>query len=49
MRSTLIAVTLPILLAFGVALVAAIADRVEYVHVAGKNRISLVIPTPSDS
>ena len=33
----------------GVALVAAIAERVEYAHVAGKNRISLVIPTPSDS
>ena len=33
----------------GVALVAAIAERVEYVHVGGKNRISLVIPTPSDS
>jgi len=33
----------------GVALVAAIAERVEYTHVDGKNRISLVIPTPSDS
>jgi anti-sigma regulatory factor (Ser/Thr protein kinase) len=33
----------------GVALVAAIAERVEYEHVDGKNRISLVIPTPSDS
>jgi anti-sigma regulatory factor (Ser/Thr protein kinase) len=33
----------------GVALVAAIAERVEYAHVDGKNRISLVIPTPSDS
>jgi anti-sigma regulatory factor (Ser/Thr protein kinase) len=33
----------------GVALVAAIAERVEYLRVAGKNRISLVIPTPSDS
>jgi len=33
----------------GVALVAAIAERVEYAHVGGKNRISLVIPTPSDS
>ena len=33
----------------GVALVAAIAERVEYSHVDGKNRISLVIPTPSDS
>jgi len=33
----------------GVALVAAIAERVEYARVAGKNRISLVIPTPSDS
>lgn len=33
----------------GVALVAAIAERVEYTHVAGKNRISLVIPTPSDT
>jgi len=32
----------------GVALVAAIAERVEYAHVGGKNRISLVIPTPSD-
>jgi anti-sigma regulatory factor (Ser/Thr protein kinase) len=32
----------------GVALVAAIAERVEYAHVAGKNRISLVIPTPSE-
>jgi hypothetical protein len=31
------------------SLVAAIAERVEYAHVAGKNRISLVIPTPSDS
>jgi anti-sigma regulatory factor (Ser/Thr protein kinase) len=33
----------------GVALVAAIAERVEYARVDGKNRISLVIPTPSDS
>jgi hypothetical protein len=33
----------------GVALVAAIAERAEYAHVAGKNRISLVIPIPSDS
>ena len=49
MRSRLIALTLPMVLAFGVALVAAIAERVEYAHVAGKNRISLVIPTPSDS
>ena len=32
----------------GVALVAAIAERVEYAHVAGKNRISLVIPTSSE-
>ncbi len=33
----------------GVALVAAIAERVQYARVGGKNRISLVIPTPSDS
>ena len=32
----------------GVVLVAAIAERVEYAHVEGKNRISLVIPTPSE-
>jgi anti-sigma regulatory factor (Ser/Thr protein kinase) len=33
----------------GVALVAAIAERVEYTRAEGKNRISLVIPIPSDS
>ena len=32
----------------GVVLVAAIAERVEYAYVRGKNRISLVIPTPSE-
>ena len=33
----------------GVALVAAIAERVEYARVGGKNRISLVIPISPDS
>jgi len=33
----------------GVALVAAIAEHVEYAHVGGRNRISLVIPIPFDS
>ena len=32
----------------GILLVAAIAERVEYAHVGGRNRISLVIPTPSE-
>ena len=33
----------------GVALVAAIAERVEYTRAEDRNRISLVIPIPSDS